>query len=86
MENENGKRGVKILKILGILLAIAGICFVVVKLYKKFFRKEQPVLEAEAEDVEAIAEESVAEEAVAEQATFEVPAEAVLANAEQLEA
>lgn len=86
MENENGRRGVKILKILGILLAIAGICFVAVKVYKKFFRKEQPVLEAEAEDTAAIAETAVASEEVAEEETFEVPAEAVLANAEQLEA
>ncbi len=86
MENGNAKKGGKFLKVLGILLAIAGVCFVAYKLYKKFFKKDQPALEAEAEEVDVIAEESVAEEVVIEEETFEVPAEAVLANAEELEA
>ena len=87
MANENARRGKTFLKIIGILLAIGAVCFIAVKLYKKFFKKEEPVLEAAADDVDAIAEESaVAEEAVATEDSFEVPAEAVIANADQMEA
>ena len=86
MENEGAKRGNTVLKILGILLAIGAVCFIVVKLYRKFFPKQQPVLEGEATDADAIADASVTEAAVAEVETFEVPAEAVIANAEQMEA
>ena len=35
MENQNAKRGSKILKILGILLAIGAICYICVKVYRK---------------------------------------------------
>ena len=85
MENEGARRGNTFLKILGILLAIGAVCFVLVKVYRKFFPKEQPVLEGEATDLEAV--EAPAEEAVAAEAeTFEVPAEAVIANADQMEA
>lgn len=88
MENEGAKRGRTFLKILGILLAIGAVCFVVVKIYRKFFPKQQPVLEGEADDVDAItaADESLAEAAAAEAEAFEVPAEAVIANADQMEA
>ena len=88
MENERAKRGNTILKILGILLAIGAVCFVVVKIYKKFFKKEEPLLEGEADEVDAIAEESAAEEeaVVATEDSFEVPAVAVIANADQMEA
>ena len=87
MENENAKRGKTILKIIGILLAIGAVCFIAVKLYKKFFKKEEPVLEAAADDLDAIADESaVAEEAPHEEDSFEVPAVAVIANADQMEA
>lgn len=88
MENEGAKRGRTILKILGILLAIGAVCFVVVKIYRKFFPKQQPVLEGEADDLNAIADAdaSLAEAAAAEPEAFEVPAEAVIANADQMEA
>ena len=87
MENEGAKRFKTFLKIVGVLLAIGAVCFVAVKLYRKYFKKEEPVLEAAADDVDAIAEESaVAEEAVATEDSFEVPAEAVIANADQMEA
>ena len=86
MENEGAKRFKTFLKIVGVLLAIGAVCFVAVKLYRKYFKKEEPVLEA-ADDVDAIAEESVAaEEAVVAEDSFEVPAEAVIANADQMEA
>ena len=86
MENEGAKRGNTILKILGILLAIGAVCFIAVKVYRKFFPKQQPVLEGEAEGTDAIADAPAVGEAVAEANTFEVPAEAVIANAEQMEA
>ena len=86
MENEGARRGRTFLKILGILLAIGAVCFIVVKIYRKFFPKEQPVLEGEADDLDAVADASLAEAAVAEAETFEVPAEAVIANADQMEA
>ena len=87
MENQGAKTGKTILKILGVLLAIGAVCFIVVKLYKKFFKKEEPVLEAAADDVDAIADESaVTEEAPTEEDSFEVPAAAVIANADQMEA
>lgn len=88
MENEGAKRGRTFLKILGILLAIGVVCFVVVKIYRKFFPKQQPVLEGEADEVDAIADAdaSLAEAAAVEADTFEVPAEAVIANADQMEA
>jgi len=85
MENQNAKRCSKMLKIFGILLAIGAVCYILVKVYRKFFPKEQPALEGEATDLEAV--EAPVEEAVAPEAeTFEVPAEAVIANADQMEA
>ena len=87
MENEGAKRFKTFLKIVGVLLAIGAVCFVAVKLYRKYFKKEEPVLDAAADDVDAIAEESAgADEAVATEDSFEVPAEAVIANADQMEA
>ena len=88
MENQGAKKGNTFLKILGILLAIGAVCFIVVKIYRKFFPKQQPVLEGEASDADAIADAdtSLAEAAAAEADTFEVPAEAVIANADQMEA
>ena len=85
MENQNAKRGSKILKILGILLAIGAVCYILVKVYRKFFPKEQPALEGEATVLEAV-EAPVEEVAAPEAETFEVPAEAVIANADQMEA
>ena len=87
MENEGAKRFKTFLKIVGVLLAIGAVCFVAVKLYRKYFKKEEPVLEASTDDVDAIADASAAaEEAVVAEDSFEVPAEAVIANADQMEA
>lgn len=89
MENQGANTGKKILKILGILLAIGAVCFIAVKIYRKFFKKEEPVLEAAADEVDAIAAESAteaAEEVAIDEDSFEVPAAAVIANADQMEA
>ena len=89
MENQGAKTIKTIFKILGVLLAIGAVCFVAVKLYKKFFKKEEPVLEGAIDEVDAIEEgtaEEVAEEVATEEESFEVPAAAVIANADQMEA
>ena len=90
MENEGAKRFKTFLKIVGVLLAIGAVCFIAVKLYKKFFKKEEPVLEGAADEVDAIGEgaveEAAAEEVATEEDSFEVPAAAVIANADQMEA
>ena len=76
------KKGNRVWKVIGILLAIASICAVAVVVYNKFFRKKKEALDA-AEELDALegAEESVA---AAEEA-FEVNAEAVIANVEAAE-
>ncbi len=86
MENEVVvvKKGNTFLKVLGILLAIGAICFAAVKVYNKFFRKKTDALEADEADDEVALEDATEEEAAEE--VFEVPAEAVIANAEQMEA
>ena len=73
------KKGNRVWKVIGILLAIASVCAVALVVYKKFFQKKKEEL-AEAEEPEALeAPDEVAEE------TFEVPAEAVIANVEAAE-
>ena len=86
MENQGAKIGSKILKIIGILLAIGAVCLIVVKIYNKFFRKEQPVVEGDADGVDALEGDSSAADVAAEAETFEVPAAAVIVNADQMEA
>ena len=83
MENEVVvvRKGGRFWKVLGILLAIGGLCFVLVKVYRKFFRKNKPVLE----DEEELAELSE-DDAVEEEQAFEVPAEEVLSNAADMSA
>ena len=87
MENEIVvKKGSRFVKFLKIALAIAAVAFVAVKIYQKFFQKKEEALEAAEE--EAVAELPTAEvaEAPAEEAPFEVSADAVIDNAENMEA
>ena len=75
-------------KILAALAAVAALCVVGVKLYQKFAKKKEEAIDG-AEDTKALeAPEAEADEAVAEEEApeaFEVPAEAVIANAEDME-
>ncbi len=71
------KKGNRFWKVVGILLAIAGVCFIAYKVYNKYFRKPAAVLE-EGEEVPAV---EGGEEAVEAPETFEVNADAVIANA-----
>ncbi|MBQ8310328.1 MAG: hypothetical protein IJX80_04865 [Clostridia bacterium] len=75
------KKGSRFWKVVGILLAIAGLCAVAVVVYKKFFQKKNEELE-ETEEPEAL---DGAEETPAAEEIFEVPAEAVIANVEAAE-
>ena len=78
-------------KVVKVLLVLAAIGFIAVKVYNKFFRKKNELLDAEDEEnVEALADadeveeaEEVAEEPVAEEPTFEASADAVLDSAEE---
>ena len=88
MENQNivyVKNESGFWKFVKIALAVAAICFVAAKIYQKFFKKKTVEAVAEADDLDELPE--VMEEAdVAEEEAFEVPAEAVIANAEDREA
>ncbi len=75
------KKGNRVWKVIGILLAIASICAVAVVVYNKFFRKKKEAL-AEGEELEVL--EGAEEPATAEE-TFEVDADAVIANVEAAE-
>ncbi|MBQ9773560.1 MAG: hypothetical protein IJW30_06895 [Clostridia bacterium] len=80
MENEVVvKKGNCFWKVVGIVLAVLGVCLVAVKIWQKIRRKKKAAVEA-CEDAPAV---EGADEAVAEE-TFEVPAEAVIANAEDM--
>ncbi len=78
MENEYVvvKKGPSIWKIIGIILAIAGICFIGYKIYTKYFRKKADVIDAgdelpELDDADILSDEDV----------FEVDAASVISNA-----
>ncbi len=87
MENEIVvKKSSGFVKFLKIALIIAAVTFVAVKVYNKFFKKKAEAAEAELEAEAVEAELPAAEEAVAEEAPFEVSAEAVIDNAENMEA
>ena len=69
-------------KVLGILLAIGALCVVAAKVYQKFFKnKKAAVCEAEEEDLTLAETEEECDEAEA----FEAPAEAVIADSENME-
>lgn len=87
MENEIVvKKSSGFVKFLKIALLIAAAAFVAVKVYNKFFKKKKAevIEEAEVEAVDALpeAEEAPAE---AEEAPFEVAADAVIDNAENMD-
>ena len=65
-----------------IVLAVGAVCAVAAVVYHKFFRKKKEELLEEAEELEAL---DVAEEPIDEEPPFEASAEAVIANAEEME-
>ena len=89
MENENiiiVKKKNTIWTVIAVLLALGAVCIVALKLYQKFFKKKKT---ADIDDAEALAELNIADDAgeeifEAEEIPFEVSAEAVIANAEDM--
>ncbi len=83
MENEVVvvKKGHRVWKVIGILLAIAGFCAAAAVVYKKFFRKKNEELD-EGEEVSAV---EGAEEVTEAEETFEAPADAVISNASDMD-
>lgn len=69
-------------KVLTAILAIGAICAAAAVIYHKFFRKKKEELEA----VEELPELEADEGAAAEEEVFEVAADAVIANVEDMEA
>lgn len=69
-----------------VLLVVAGVCLVAARIYQKIRAKKEAALLEEPEEVELfddLLEEAEVEEDAEE--AFEVPAEAVIANAEDME-
>ncbi len=88
MENENivvVKKKSTFWTVVKVLLVVAAVSFVAYKIYQKFFKNKKAEALADTEEpaqLDAACEacEDVAEEEVA----FEVPAESVIANAENM--
>lgn len=73
-------------KFLKIALAVAAVATVAIIVYNKFFKKKKAKEELAAEAEEDVAELPVADEvAEVEEAPFEVAAEAVIDNAENMD-
>ena len=84
MENSNivvVKKKHTVWKIIGIILAVGALCLVAARVYQKFFKKKC----CKAEELDAEDELAAVEPAEEADETFEVPAEAVIANAEDME-
>lgn len=85
MENSNlvvVKKKNTVWTVIKILLAVGAVCLVAAKIYQKFFKNKK----ASAEEIKAEDETpEIAEAEAVEDDAFEVPAEAVIANAEDME-
>ena len=87
MDNSNYvvvKKKNKVWTVIGILLAIGAVCLVAAKLYQKFV-KNKKAAEAELDEADEPEALDCAEEAAVEEEAVEVPAEAVIANAEDMD-
>ncbi|MBQ2734348.1 MAG: hypothetical protein IJF33_00800 [Clostridia bacterium] len=89
MGNENivvVKKKSKFWTVVKILLVVGAIALVAAKIYQKFFKNKKCKLgEAEADEELDALEAAEAEPDVAEEETFEVSADAVITNAEDME-
>ena len=86
MENSNivvVKKKSKFWTVVGILLAVGAVCLVAAKLYQKFV-KNKKAAQADIDDADVPEALDCAEKELADE-TFEVPAEAVIANAEDMD-
>ena len=90
MENQNivvVKKKNTFWTVVKILLIVGAVCLVAAKIYQKFFKKKTVEVLEDADDLAALdaADEVPTENVVEAEETFEVPAEAVIANAEDME-
>ncbi|MBO5295675.1 MAG: hypothetical protein J6B71_10595 [Clostridia bacterium] len=90
MENQNivvVKKKSTFWTVVKILLIVGAVCLVAAKIYQKFFKKKTVEVLEDADDLAALdaADEVPTENVVEAEETFEVPAEAVIANAEDME-
>lgn len=90
MENQNivvVKKKSTFWTVVKILLVVGAVCLVAAKIYQKFFKKKTVEVLEDADDLAALdaADEVPTENVVEAEETFEVPAEAVIANAEDME-
>lgn len=87
MENENiviVKKKSTFWTVVKILLVVGAICFAAFKIYQKFFKKKAAAV-ADAEDAaELDSATDACEENPAEEIPFEVSADAVIANTEDM--
>lgn len=88
MENENiviVKKKSTFWTVVKILLVVGAICFAAFKIYQKFFKKKDAAAVADAEDAaELDSATDACEENPAEEIPFEVSADAVIANTEDM--
>ena len=85
MENSNlvvVKKKNTVWKVIGVLLAVAALCVVAAKVYQKFFKKKKTDAVADLAAAEELPEVEAPE---AEEEAVEVCADAVIANAEDME-
>jgi len=88
MANENivvVKKKNKIWTVIAIILAIGTVAVVAAKIYQKFFQKKKCAACDEAVEAEAEVDAIEAEPEAVEEEAFEVAADAVIANAEEME-
>ena len=90
MENQNivvVKKKSTFWTVVKILLVVGAVCLVAAKLYQKFFKKKTVEVLEDADDLAALdaADEVPTENVVEAEETFEVPADAVIANVEDME-
>ena len=90
MENQNivvVKKKSTFWTVVKILLIVGAVCLVAAKIYQKFFKKKTVEVLEDADDLAALdaVDEVPTENVVEAEETFEVPAEAVIANAEDME-
>ena len=82
MENENKKSVAgTVWTVIGIVLAVAGLCFIGYKVYDKFFRKKKAAI-VSADDAEELGD-LLADESLE---AFEASADDVIVNAELVDA
>ena len=84
--NDTNKKGSGFIKFLKIALIVAAIAFIAYKVYQKFFKKKIEVIGEDEDNTSAVEAPQKAMDQIAavEDAPFEVSADAVIDNAENM--